>query len=259
MHDLHASAHDPLGCENLTQIQYARLCWDAEADQREIQKEYFEKRYGEHAQAMQKAYGLIERAGKNCSSWRAWCQKSILSNLQSWDGGKPEKPLFRDNHLEKNTVGKGSLAVSQYEEAIRILEAEKDKADLAYLGKLKFSTKLAVNPTDIRFREESNTYGDRIMEDMISVRYGRDCMGLITLFVQYYEAQEQGLDSRELWEKIEVLCKKMMGYYVPIAYNNPDTDLNCVDALTRCQLKDLYYRCRAQRLKKNKNAGELRK
>ena len=236
------------GVRNLTQIQYARLCWDAQTDGQELLKEYFEKRYGDHAQAMQKAYGLIERAGKNCSSWRAWCQKSVLSNLQSWGGGKPEQPLFRDNHLEDDTVGKGLLAVSQYEEAIRILEEEKEKADLMYLGKMKFSTKLAVNPADTRFREASNAYGNRIMEDLISVRYGRDCMELITLFVAYHETLEQEQETGELWEKIEILCKKMMGYYVPIAYNNPDTDLNCLDALTRCQLRDLYYRCRAKKV-----------
>ena len=92
-----------------------------------------------------------------------------------------------------------------------------------------------------------NTYGERIKEDLMSVMYAKDCVELITHFVSYYEALETGMDSDRIFRMIEKLAGKMSMYYVPIRYDNPEPEIRCLDALTRSQLKDLFYRCKADR------------
>lgn len=235
------------GVRNLTQILYAELCWDVDADTEAVITGYFANRYGAHGPRMKQAYGYIEKAGRNCSSWRAWCQKSILSNLQNWDGGKPEEPLFRDSHLEENAVSLGKQAVRDYGAAIEILEAEIQKADLEYIQNTHFVTGIALNPTDTRFKSMPNVYGERLREDLRYVKYGKDCMELLSLFVEYYELLENGLDSDMVFHEMEALAEKMSMYYIPILYYDHKPEIRCLDALTRSQLKDLLYRCKAKR------------
>ncbi|MBR3761452.1 MAG: DUF4838 domain-containing protein [Lachnospiraceae bacterium] len=242
--------HHPMinwGVKNLTQVLYAELCWDVEVNAKEVISRYFKARYGNHAKAMQKVYDLIEEAGKNCSSWRAWCQHSILSNLQNWDGGKPEKALYRDSHLGDNAVQIGLKAVGDYKAAIEILKVEMQKAEDAYIKNTQFVSGVAVNPTDTRFKSKPNVYGERIKEDLMSVIYGVDCMELLVRFVEYYEALQTEANSDAVFARITELVQKMSMYYVPLRYHTSEPELSCCDALTRCQLKDLYYRCKAKR------------
>lgn len=235
------------GVKNLTQMLYARLCFNVNEDKEKLLSEYFAARYGSHAEAMKKVYELLTHAGRNCSSWRAWCGKSILSNLQQWDGAKPSEPLFRDNHLDQDTVGLGMEAVREYEEAAERLEAEIEKAEKNYFETMMFVGGIAVNQTDTRFKDKKNIYGDRLTEDLVYVLYGLDCQKLITLFVAYYEALEEERETEGLFTEIDTLCRKMLRYYIPVTYENPDAEIICKDALTRCQLKELYYRCKARR------------
>lgn len=243
--------HHPMiqwGVKNLTQVLYAELCWDAEVNTEEVISRYFKVRYGSHAEAMQKAYDLIEDAGKNCTSWRAWCQQSILSNLQNWDGGKSEKDLYRDSHLGNQAVQIGLKAVEDYKTVVDILNAEMQKAEDAYIKNTRFVSGVAVNPTDTRFKSKPNVYGERIKEDLMSVIYGMDCMELLVRFVEYYEALQIDAESDSIFERITELVRKMSIYYVPLKYHTFEPEVFCYDALTRCQLKDLYYRCKAKRV-----------
>lgn len=236
------------GVRNLTQILYAELCWNVETNADDVMSTYFQKRYGIHGESMKRAYDLIEKAGEYCTSWRAWCQHSILSNLHNWDGKRPKQPLSHDSHLVNQTIQKGMDAVSYYASAIGILEEEMQKAENEYIKKNKFIAGIPINPTDTRFKAVVNIYGERIREDLMSVMYAKDCMELITYFVSYYEALEKGLDSDSIFRMIEKLAGKMSMYYVPIRYDNPEPEIHCLDALTRSQLKDLFYRCKADRL-----------
>lgn len=235
------------GVRNLTQILYAELCWDVEVNVDKVLSLYFKNRYGSHAPDMQKAYGLIEGAGKNCSSWRAWCQHSILSNLQNWDGNKPQKDLYRDSHLGDQAVQKGREAVEAYREAIDILENAMLKEENIYIKNTCFTPGIAINPTDGRFKSKPNIYGNRIKEDLMSVVYGKDAMELLVCFVEYYEALQKDMDTEMIFSTITGLVRKMAMYYVPITYYNPETELNCFDAMIRSQLEDLFYRCKARR------------
>ena len=242
--------HHPMvhwGVRNLTQILYAELCWDVEVDVEKVISKYFNYRYGSQAEEMRKAYEFIEEAGKNCTSWRAWCQHSILSNLQNWDGGKPKEALYRDSHLGDKTVQVGLQAVEDYKSAIEILNAEMLKAENDYIRNTGFASGIAVNPTDTRFKSKPNTYGERIKEDLISVIYGADCMELLIRFVEYYEALQTDKNPDSVWARITELVRKMSMYYVPVLYINKEPEIDCCDALTRCQLKDLFYRCKAKR------------
>ena len=49
--------------KNLTQILYAELCWNVDADCEKILRDYFRHRYGVYAKEMRHAYMLIEEAG----------------------------------------------------------------------------------------------------------------------------------------------------------------------------------------------------
>ncbi|MBR4058479.1 MAG: DUF4838 domain-containing protein [Lachnospiraceae bacterium] len=242
--------HHPMihwGVKNLTQVLYAELCWDTEVNVEEVLSRYFKARYGSHAEAMKKAYEIIEEAGKNCSSWRAWCQQSILSNLQNWDGGKPEKDLYRDSHLGDKAVSIGLKAVTDYKAAMEILNCELLKAEDDYIKNTSFVSGVAVNPTDTRFKAKPNVYGERIKEDLMSVIYGMDCMELLIRFIEYYEALQNNMKSDNVFARITELVEKMSMYYVPLKYHMFEPEVFCPDALARCQLKDLYYRCKAKR------------
>lgn len=236
------------GVRNLTQLLYASLCWDVTLDVEEYISQYFQNRYGVHAENIKKAYELLEKAGAQCSSWRSWGVKSILTGLQEWNGGRPAERLFEDNHLNGEADILGEKAVHHYNEAICILEEEKRKAEDCFVRNTEFVTGTAVNQREITLLSKVNTYGERINEDLISARYGRDCMKLITLFVKYYKSLEGGNSGEIIFQEIELLCEKMMSYYVPIRYEDKQTEVNCFDALKRSQLKDLYYRCKAWRV-----------
>ena len=96
-------------------------------------------------------------------------------------------------------------------------------------------------------RAKSGPVAGRLHLDLNYVNYGKDCMELMTQFVRYYDALRNGEDTDGVFSRIDELAQKMMGYYIPLRYGNPEIEIYCDDALTRCQLKELYYRCRAYR------------
>ena len=235
------------GVRNLTQLLYAQLCWDINTDCDAFIEQYFCDRYGAQQKDMQRAYELIEQAFVNSSSWRAWGTKSALSNLLNWDGQKPSEPFPSDSHLGGDIVEKGEESVRLLEEALGTMEEARQQAVQDFLARLKPVAGIPVNPTDTRFHEAENTIAQRIEEDLRGVRYGRDIMRLMTLFVAYYEALRCAEDTQGIWQEIEDTATEMDRYYMPLSYRHPAVELTCKDALTRSGLCGLYYRCKRNR------------
>lgn len=235
------------GVRNLTQLLYAQLCWDVNTDCDVFIEQYFRDRYGTQQKDMRRAYARIEQAFVNSSNWRAWGTKSVLSNLLNWDGQKPCKPFPSDDHLGDYTVEKGEESVRLLEEALGIMGEARRQAVQGFLAALEPVAGIPVNPTDTRFHEAKNAVAERIGEDLRGVRYGRDVMRLLTLFVAYYEALRCAEDTQRIWKSIEDTAVGMDSYYMPLSYGHPAVELTCKDALTRSGLRGLYYRCKRNR------------
>ena len=142
-------------------------------------------------------------------------------------------------------------SVELYAKAVEILSKELAEEELSYVRGLGGVTDngAAVNPAQQALRAKSGPVTERLHLDLNYVNYGKDCMELITLFVIYYDALRNDEDTDALFTRIDALAQKMMGYYIPLRWGNPDIEIFCDDALTRCQLKQLYYQCRAYREK----------
>lgn len=235
------------GMRTLNQVLYAKLCWNSLADAKEIKERYFRDLYGPFAKTAAKAYELTEEAGKHCASWRAWGRRSILSHLLDWDGKPPKEGLYRDDHLNGQAVMMGYCSVKLLKQALAMMRRIKREADLIFAKAVEPKCGIAVNPTDTRFKQQRNFLSDRISQDIRGLQYGIDVFLLMTSFVEYYEALEQGNDTEKIWRCISRLCTKMTEYSYSIKYQHPQPELNCVDALERSGLKDLYYRCLASR------------
>ncbi len=236
--------------KNLTQVLYAELCWNVNADVEKILSDYFRHRYGVYADRMRQVYGWLEEAGKYCVSWRAWNSESILSRLKGWDGRKSEKPLHDERHLKDTAADEGMKSVELYAKSAETIKEILDEEEAYYARSFggihdAGSVDSAMDP----LRAESGLVAGRLHLDLNYVNYGKDCMELMTQFVIYYDALRNGEDADGIFSRIDELAQKMMGYYIPLRYGNPEIEIYCDDALTRCQLKELYYRCRAYREK----------
>lgn len=235
--------------KNLTQILYAELCWNVDADYEKIINDYFCYRYGKYAEKMKVVYDLMEQAGTYCASWRAWGTFSILTTLNNWDGRKPELPLPEEEHLGSRAAEIGTESVRLYNLAVAMIEDVKKAVEHDYvlsIGKAASGEK-AVNPEQQGKSGAGNPYSERLHLDLNYAKYGRDCMELTTLFVMYHEALRTDGNHHALFKQIDELSQKMMGYYIPLRWFGYEIDIKCQDALSRCQLKSLYYRCRAYR------------
>lgn len=235
------------GMRTLNQVLYAKLCWDVKTDAEEVINRYFSDLYGSFDKRAERAYQMTEEAVKHCSSWRAWGRRSILSSLLDWDGKTPSG-LYRDDHLSGNAVTIGSHSVRLLKQARSMMRKIRREADLAFVQSCQMKQGVAVNPTDTRFKQQKNALSDRLAADIRGLSYGIDVYTLMVYFVAYYEALEQGQNTDALWRSISRLCEKMTDYCYSIKYRHPRPELDCVDALERSGLKDLYYRCLAGRI-----------
>lgn len=236
--------------KNLTQVLFAELCWDVNIDCDDLLNKYFLYRYGRQAETMKKVYELMEEAGRYCANWRAWGGFSILSKLLFWDGCKPSCQLEPEIHMGENAVKIGMDSVELYAEAISLLEKALHEAENDYFNQINCSQKeivTAVNPAQAALSFETDPYVERIRLDLIYANYGKDCMELISLFVSYHDALYHGAECEDIFARIEELATKMSRYYIPLRYEDPAIEVFCDDALRRCQLNVLYYKCKAYR------------
>lgn len=252
--------HVPLfnwAMRTLPQNLYAELAWNIDTDVSAFVEEYFEKWYGPHAGRMRCVYEKIEEAWLLMADWRAWSARSVLTQLQWWDGRKPQKPLAMDNHFQTpaQAIQSGRRSIELLQEAMAILQ-EVRKEDQQILLPAEPSHSIAVNPIQARLLESAAGYEQRLGEDRRLLRYGLDTMILMTEFVAFHDARYHGDEevAEEIWATIEQTADALDSYYIPIEFKTFEAGFVSKDALTRSQLRDLLRRCRQDRNERSRRA-----
>ncbi|MDD4873172.1 MAG: DUF4838 domain-containing protein [Kiritimatiellae bacterium] len=245
--------HVPLvnwGMRTLTQSLYAQLAWDATTDVDAFLAEYFSLWYGPYTGEMRRVYGLIEEAWLDIAEWRSWARTSALSQLLSWNGAKPAKPLVVGNHIKtsQTAVEHGRRSLRLMREAQELLDAVRTKERT--LSQVKAGIQaVAVNPAEARAKENAARYEWRLGEDRRLLRYGIDTMDVMTALVAYHDALYSGdADGADkAWLAVEAAADRLDAYYIPISFEQPGAGLVSRDALTRSQTRDIIRRCRVHR------------
>jgi len=242
--------HLPLvnwGMRTLTQLLYAQLSWDVNSDVNAFLDEYFKLYYGPYSKDMRKVYELLEESWAYSSQWRAWGGDSVLSQLQAWDGRKPDKPLPCNDHVTYDKIvssGRGSLSLM--DKALGILNNIIKKEQVRAATDDNDTLELVMNPVMLRELEMKNCkLGKRLSEDRRLMIYGADTMRIMTELVAFYDAlyRDEKDIYNKIWDDIELIADKMDSYYMPITYEAlPGLDSR--DALTRSQVGDCIRRCR---------------
>lgn len=250
--------HPPMvnwAMRSLTQSLYAALASDPQADADGLIAEYYQRRFGEYAPEVRKAYELIENAWLTCANWRSWDARSILSLLQSWDGRKPETPLTQGSHFPTmgSVVADGQAASQKLAQALKILEAlrRQEKIQVARKAPSVMVGGVApVNPVELMKMQNASKREICIGEDIRLLRYGLDVMSLMAQAVAYYDAlyREDAQAADACWQQIEELEERTEGYYIPINHNMRKVCMVSRDALSRAQLREVIRRCRKYRL-----------
>jgi len=213
------------GPRALTQVLYARLCWDAHAPVDKIKDEYLRLYYGPAYADARTFYDKLETAYANITAWRSWYQPSINGVMRNWDGQKPTKPLYRLKHLSPE----GGLAVGPVE-SLRLLDEAKAALDRA----LALET-----PLEVRLRLE---------EDARAFRYGDDSFRFYWALARLYEAdrQDQTAEREAAWRDLRASANSLVTYYVPFDFDAAGPHLNAKDGLARTQMRPLYEKLRAR-------------
>lgn len=242
--------HVPLfnwAMRTLTQNLYAQLAWNIETDVSQFIEEYYEKWYGPYADDLRSIYEKIEEAWLLAADWRAWSGRSVLSQLQRWDGRRPEKPLPMDNHFEtsEGVIRSGRRSIALLQEAMAMLDGVRKK-DQRVLMPTNSPSAIAVNPIQARLLESSASYERRLGEDRRLLRYGLDTMNLMTQMVAYHDAmyRKDDVEASTVWKQIEQIVNALDSYYIPIEFESYEAGFVSKDALTRTQLRDVIRRCR---------------
>jgi hypothetical protein len=240
------------GMRTLTQLLYAQLAWNIATDVPAFLEEYFTLWYGPYARPMRKIY---ETAWLLIAQWRNWSGKSVLSQLQAWDGARPAQPLTANAHFgaEQDIAAAGRHSVALLQKALRALDRIRRQERNTGAGPAGAGGAAAVNPVEARRRENQKTYEIRLGEDRRLLLYGLDVMTVMTELTAYHQALHANdpAAAESAWKKIERTAEALDSYYIPIGYEHSGAGLESLDALTRSQVRDLLRRCRAQRRKGN--------
>lgn len=238
------------GMRNLTQSLYAELCDNINTEAEKFINQYYKDRYAEQWQDVKKAYDHLEEAAKYCSHLRAWNETSLLSVMQAeFDGKKPEKPLFENNHLGGRAYEICENSAFLYEKALKIFKECKNKRfEYIFNAKKDEKQKRAVNPLELA-KNKKDAVIKHYDEDIRLTMYGRDVMKLTALLLKYYKMLFKSENTNELWEEIETLAEDMSYRYMPLTYINSqdNIELQCRDILDRSQLREIYYKCKQNR------------
>lgn len=207
------------GPRALTQLLYARLCWDAAAPVAAIVADYLEKRYGVATAAMREFYDELESAYANVTAWRNWHKDSVNRQLLAWDGRtRPEKSVFVLQHLQ----AEGGQAIGP-------------EASLAHLDRAAAALQRAQQtkmPAPVR---------RRIEEDARSFRYGDESFRFYWAMAQLHEAERTGDTgtARAAWTEVDRLATSLDSYYVPFNFESPGPGVRTRTGLARTQLQPL--------------------
>ncbi len=238
------------GMKTLTQLLYAKLSWNVDANVEEIINKYFQDLYGEFKDEAKNAYMLTEEAGKYCANWRSWGKESILTSLLLWDGESVQDDLCKDEHLKGNDVQIGMKSAELLEEAKDILTKIRKQANYTYIKNYIPISGAAINPNDKRFWWNKNFMGERISQDIRNLIYGIDVYKLMAYFVEYYNELKENKNTDATWNTITALALKMESYSYGVKYSHTEPELFPGDVFERSGLKNVYYKCLAVRCRK---------
>ena len=231
-----------------TQYLLANITRNRNCDCEQLMEEYFQNIFGEYAEDARIAYRKAETALELSASWRSWGKKSAIGVLRRWDGKLPQKPLFQDSHFENNASGKGHTSVRLLSEAIAILRGIRTQ-ELVKIANYTFHKNITgVNPDEERKKQNNTVLLDKLCEDIRGLLYGKDIQELMTLFVDYYNALycKDFQNAATILENIQTLGAKMSEDTFGMVYQViPEFEVR--DVLKRSQLKDLYYKCLANK------------
>ena len=239
------------GMRALTQTLYAELSWDPTCDVNAVLDDYYRGRYGEYAPQMRRIYGKIEAASRDIISWRAWKDRSVLTQMLDWDGARPAAPLRVDDHLEtpegmerrgERNVRFLSEALEELEEVLR-LQKRSEAGSSGRFGS-------ALNPIEAR-KQGEDLLRRALTEDRRLLIYGLDTARLALALGKYYNALFRRDDPAgdALWAEIESLETRLEGYYLPITHDGGYLGIISKDALARTQMGKTIDRCRVWRLR----------
>ena len=128
-------------------------------------------------------------ASQQITSWRAWKDRSLLSRLQSWNGGRPERPLQVDDHFQTpeafDTAGEQTLSLLQ---AALLTLRETLSAVKHDTAAIRTDIVTAANPAQQRSAQQSAQLRHALEEDLRLLVYGTDTMQLMLRMGQYYTA-----------------------------------------------------------------------
>lgn len=232
-----------------TQYLLANVERDPDCDYNTLLDGYFNDVFGEYAPRAKEAYDKVETAMELCASWRSWGKKSVLGVLGRWDGKLPDKPFFHDSHFDGDAAGKGFNSVKLLEEALELMRGIR-KDELENISNYTFNetNTLAVNPEQERRMQTPTVLLDKICEDIRGILYGIDMMKFMALFVEYYEElyNRNFEKAKKTFEKLEAQGTKMSEDTNGISFMEyPDFEVR--DVLKRSRLKNLYYKCLANK------------
>jgi hypothetical protein len=207
------------GPRALTQLLFARLCWDATAPVAEIVTDYLEQRYGAAADPMRTFYDEMESAHANITAWRNWLERSVNRRLLAWDAiRRPTEPLFVLRHLQPS----GGEAIGPAESLAHL-----DRAAAA----LQRAQAVPVSPAIRR----------RLEEDARAFRYGDESFRFYWAMARLYEAERTGDDAaaRSAWVEVDHLAASLNAGIVPFDYEYPGPGVRAKTGLARTQLQPL--------------------
>ncbi len=243
--------HTPVldwGVRSLNQYVLANISRDRNCDTDKLIGKYFDDMYGKYAERAKEAYRLIEDAVSYCGSWRNWFDTSILTHLSEWDGKIPAKPFYNESHLGENAVASGYETVKKLEKALRELRKIRTEETESLSPELFTDESTALNHHDMRKKPEGEALLSKINEDIRGVLYGVDVFRMMVLCLDYYNClYEKRDDEEKLYSEISSLAERMSEYTYGIVYLDYEPDTQLKDALTRSQLKTLYYKITANR------------
>ena len=231
-----------------TQYLLANITRDRNCNLGTLMDEYFENVFGPYKEEAKKAYNKVETALELASSWRSWGKKSCIGVLKRWDGKRPATPMFQDSHFENDIWKKGHDSIKLLSEAVEVLRGIRKK-EYENISNYSFrENTLGVNPEEERRMQTNTVLLDKISEDIRGVLYAKDVWELMTLLADYYNELYLGKNAKAkiTIEKIESLGAKMHEATFGMVYEViPEFEVR--DVLKRSQLKELYYKCIANK------------
>ncbi|MBR3942114.1 MAG: DUF4838 domain-containing protein [Clostridia bacterium] len=237
------------GLRNITQLTYAELCNNINADISKLEENYFKDRYKDMAEDMKEVYALCEEACKFITSFRSFRNDCVLIKMRYWDGTKPTEAFPLDDHLQGKAISEAEKSVKNYTKALEKIQDIRKKHFYNFGTTYVASLKEAVNPVEL-MKRRTDILGRRLNESVRMIEYGRDLMQLECLFLKYYDALLQNENGNEIWAELDALVIKLTDRFMPLTYVNSleNIELCCKDMIERSQFKEQYFKCMKYRI-----------